>query len=63
MTISQDLRIRLVQKVAQGSSCRQAAAHFEVSQSSAIRFTHQYETEGKLSDFSAYGSMKEPSTS
>jgi transposase len=48
MTISQDLRIRLVQKVAKGMSCRQAAAHFEVSPSSAIRFTHQYETEGSV---------------
>lgn len=48
MTISQDLRIRLVQKVANGLSCRQAAAYFEVSPSSAIRFTHQYETEGSV---------------
>jgi len=48
MTISQDLRIRLVQKVAEGMLCRQAAAHFDVSPSSAIRFTHQYETEGSV---------------
>ena len=48
MTISQDLRIRLVQKVAEGMSCRGAAAHFDVSPSSAIRFTHQYETEGSV---------------
>ena len=48
MTISQDLRIRLVQKVAKGMSCRQAAAPFEVSPSSAIRFTHRYETEGSV---------------
>ena len=48
MTISQDLRIRLVQNVAKGMSCRQAAAHFEVSPSSAIRFTNQYETEGSV---------------
>ena len=48
MTISQDLHIRLVHKVAKGMSCRRAAAHFEVSPSSAIRFTHQYETEGSV---------------
>ncbi len=44
-TISQDLRICLIEKVAKGMSCRRAAAHFEVSPSSAIRFTHQYKTE------------------
>jgi len=48
MTISQDLRIRLVQKVTKGMSCRRAAVHFEVSPSSAIRFTHQYKTEGSV---------------
>lgn len=48
MTISQDLRIRLVKKVSSGMSRRQAAAHFEVSPSSAVRFTQQYETEGTV---------------
>ena len=48
MTISQDLRIRLVKKVAAGMSRRQAASHFDVSPSSAIRFAHQYETEGSV---------------
>jgi len=48
MTISQDLRIRLVQKVAAGMSRRQAAEHFDVSPSSAIRFAQQYETEGSV---------------
>lgn len=48
MTISQDLRIRLVQKVASGLSRRQAAAHFEVSPSSAIRFARQYGDEGSV---------------
>ena len=48
MTISQDLRIRLVKKVATGMSCRQAAAHFDVSASSAIRFNKRYETEGSV---------------
>lgn len=48
MTISHDLRIRLVKKVASGVSCRQAAAHFDVSASSAIRFHKQYVTEGSV---------------
>ena len=48
MTISQNLRIRLVHKVAKGMSCRQAATHFEVSPSSAIRFSNQYEAEGSV---------------
>ena len=48
MTISHDLRIRLVHKVAEGMSCRQAAAYFDVSPSSAIRFTRQYEKEGSV---------------
>ena len=48
MTISQDLRIRLVKKVASGMSCRQAAAHFDVSASSAIRFANLYESEGSV---------------
>lgn len=48
MTISQDLRIRLVKKVASGLSRRQAAAHFEVSASSAVRIVRQYENEGSV---------------
>ena len=48
MTISQDLRIRLVKKVAAGMSRRKAAVHFEVSASSAIRFARQYQTEGSV---------------
>ena len=48
MTISQDLRIRLVEKVAAGMSRRKAAVHFEVSASSAIRFARQYQTEGSV---------------
>ncbi len=48
MTISQDLRTRLVQKVSAGMSRRQAASYFEVSASSAVRFMHQYETEGSV---------------
>ena len=48
MTISPDLRLRVVERVARGASCRQAAAHFEVSASSAIRFYKQYVTEGSV---------------
>ncbi len=49
MATSEDLRIRLVKKVASGLSRRQAAAHFEVSASSAVRFVKQYEEEGTVS--------------
>jgi transposase len=48
MTISQDLRLRLVRRVESGVSRRQAAAQFDVSPSSAIRFVQQYETEGSV---------------
>ena len=48
MTISEDLRIRLVRKVASGMSRRQAAAHFDVSPSSAVRFARRYEDEGTV---------------
>ena len=48
MTISPDLRIRLVRKVATGISRRKAATHFDVSVSSAIRFAHQFATEGSV---------------
>jgi transposase len=45
---SEDLRIRLVRKVASGMSRRQAAAYFEVSASSAVRFVKRYEDEGTV---------------
>ena len=48
MAISADLRIRLVRKVASGVSRRQAAAHFDVSPSSAVRFVRRYEDEGTV---------------
>jgi transposase len=48
VAISNDLRIRVVEKVASGVSCRRAAAHFEVSPSSAIRFVQRYEDEGTV---------------
>ena len=49
MAISEDLRIRLVRKVGSGMSCRQAAAHFDVSPSSAVRFYRRYVDEGSVS--------------
>jgi len=48
VTISEDLRLRLVKKVGSGMSRRQAAAHFEVSASSGVRFVQQYEAEGTV---------------
>ena len=48
MAISEDLRIRLVRKVSSGASRRQAALHFDVSPSSAIRFVKQHEEEGSV---------------
>ncbi len=48
MTISEDLRLRVVKKVASGMSRRRAAAHFDVSVSSAIRFVKQHEEEGSV---------------
>ncbi len=48
MATSEDLRIRLVRKVASGMSRRQAAAYFEVSASSAVRFVKRYEDEGTV---------------
>ena len=48
MAYSEDLRIRLVRKVASGMSRRQAAAHFEVSPSTAVRYARRYEDEGTV---------------
>ena len=48
MSVSEDLRIRLVRKVASGMSRRRAAAHFGVSASSAVRFVKRYEDEGTV---------------
>ena len=48
MAVSEDLRIRLVRKVASGMSRRQAAALFEVSASSAVRYVRRYEDEGTV---------------
>ena len=48
MAASEDLRSRLVRKVASGLSRRQAAALFEVSASSAVRYVKRYEEEGTV---------------
>ena len=48
MTLSQDLRLRIVNMVKSGASRRQAAAHFEVSVKSAIRFAKQFDTQGHV---------------
>ncbi len=48
MAYSEDLRMRLVRKVAFGMSRRQVAAYFEVNPSSAARFARRYEDEGTV---------------
>ena len=48
MAYSEDLRIRLVRKVASGMSRRQAVAHFEVSPSTAVRYARRYEDDGTV---------------
>jgi len=46
MALSRDLRLRIVGKVAEGMSRRQAGAHFGVSERSATRFAKRYERQG-----------------
>ena len=48
MAASEDLRIRLVRKVASGMSRRQAVAHFDVSVSSMVRLVKRYGDEGTV---------------
>ena len=48
MSLSQDLRRRIVDLVATGVSRRAAARHFQVSASSAIRFVKQAEEVGHV---------------
>jgi len=48
MTLSQDLRLRIVDLVASGVSRRQAARQFKVGVSSAIRFVKQAEELGHV---------------
>lgn len=44
--LSMDLRSRVLRAVSDGMSCRQAAAHFGVSASSAIRWHERERTQG-----------------
>jgi transposase len=46
--LSVDLRERVVAAVARGASCHQAAAHFQVSVSSASRWSARYRREGQV---------------
>jgi transposase len=48
MTLSQDLRLRIVDLVASGVSRRQAARQFKIGVSSAIRFVKQAEELGHV---------------
>jgi len=48
MALSQDLRCRIVDLVNSGISRRQAARHFQVSVSSAIRFAKQADETGHV---------------
>lgn len=48
MSLSQDLRRRIVDLVATGVSRRSAARHFQVSASSAVRFVKQAEDVGHV---------------
>ena len=46
--LSVDLRQRVVSAVSEGASCRQAAARFGVSVSSASRWSERFRQEGQL---------------
>ena len=48
MALSQDLRLRIVDLVTSGVSRREAARHFKVSSSSAVRFVKQAEEVGHV---------------
>ena len=48
MTLSRDIRLRIVNFVASGASRREAARRFKVSVSSAIRFARQAEELGHV---------------
>lgn len=48
MTLSHDLRLRIIDFVASGASRREAARHFKVGASSAIRFVKQAEELGHV---------------
>jgi len=44
--ISMDLRERIVRMILSGSSCRQAARHFGVGESTALRLKRRYLAQG-----------------
>lgn len=46
--LDQDLRIRIVEAVEAGSSCRAAAKRFGVSESAAIKLMQRYRTTGTV---------------
>jgi transposase len=45
--LSEDLRVRIIQAVEEGSSCRQAADRFGISPSSAIRWVGEWRQSGR----------------
>ncbi|MFV0369354.1 MAG: helix-turn-helix domain-containing protein, partial [Hyphomicrobiaceae bacterium] len=47
--LGHDLRKRIVTAIEAGSSCRAAAKHFGVSESSAIKLMRRYRATGSLS--------------
>ncbi len=50
MSLSQDLRLRLVKMVEGGASRRAAGRHFDVSARTAIRVVKNYEIRGTVAD-------------
>ena len=46
--LDQDLRIRIVEAIEAGSSCRAAAKRFGVSESAAIKLMQRYRTTGTV---------------
>ena len=58
--ISNDLRTRVCQAIAEGLSCRQAAARFKVSVSSAIRWQARLRDRGSAAPDAVGGDVREP---
>ena len=50
MSLSQDLRLRLVKMVEAGASRRAAGRHFDVSARTAVRIVKNHETRGHVGD-------------
>jgi transposase len=51
-----ELRVRVIQLVEQGASRREAADHFDVSVSSAIRWVHRFRDDGTFEPMPRGGS-------